>query len=826
MPRNQRGQQQIRPHTPLPVRRAAPGNSTAELHRLQAAAQRTARQAAAHGARAAAKHAVPLPRRPCGAATYFARANDLRDHYILSGNVIDDGLYGDYIIIGINKSDETYQHHIRNFRSKLMTRKDLFEMRGTNGREPVVGSHGGRGGSHGGEGSRQFSCTFCSMNNHTTEQCWRRLKQENSSVSAQPGSNSAPSAPAGRSQPAGHGGPGAGSASRGGSGLAGGSHAGAAPRTGGGYDNAGANHAKAWLVGRLQPKRCALQSRVSAGQRHERFKSYRERQRAALCEWYLDTGASLHICNNISLFDKFTPDISEVDTAGGDELQVLGSGTVTLYLSDFCGSIELRNVLYAPAIVANLISLVQFVNEGGGFSMERNGIVLRTQSGNRYTAKTDRIGGVPYLIGCVDAVAAAWHDSAHVFNAEPTALITRTVDISNPGLWHARCGHPSYGRLARLPALVDGFNLLPDDIKAYDSQHTCESCALTKSTRQPYPSAAPKDLKPGELLHSDVGTIPVRSAAGFKYYMTLVDDATGYSFFFALKAKSEVADRLVAIIPIETKTGNMVKVLRSDNGGEYVAGELNKFLASKGIIHHREARHAAQNKDVRERGFLRNRRGGYARPDECSGNPLQPEPGSPLYAAEANRFYRDVAGELKAQKQQKERRQQELYDRKRQEGLERESARWKEIDAERAAEAERMAHVREAGTRGKQNKSSEHFNIITLNYHPTKEGQRLQQKARRCGGCGAAGRGRGARSSDRPRARRPARRSDAAWRAPRPRPAARGAAVQDEMTRYRAELRSQNLFNKSHSVPHNIITGEARSNPVRLPAAPAPPPLQ
>lgn len=49
--------------------------------------------------------------------------------------------------------------------------------------------------------------------------------------------------------------------------------------------------------------------------------------------------------------------------------------------------------------------------------------------------------------------------------------------------------------------------------------------------------------------------------------------------------------------------------------------------------------------------------------------------------------------------------------------------------------------------------------------------------------------------------------------------------AQDEVTRYRSMLRSQNLFNKNHSVPHNIITGEVRHCPgTLLPAAPVPPP--
>jgi hypothetical protein len=44
--------------------------------------------------------------------------------------------------------------------------------------------------------------------------------------------------------------------------------------------------------------------------------------------------------------------------------------------------------------------------------------------------------------------------------------------------------------------------------------------------------------------------------------------------------------------------------------------------------------------------------------------------------------------------------------------------------------------------------------------------------------------------------------------------------LQDETTRYRAMLRSQNLFNKSHSVSHNIITGEPRHNVVSMTPAP------
>jgi hypothetical protein len=73
---------------------------------------------------------------------------------------------------------------------------------------------------------------------------------------------------------------------------------------------------------------------------------------------------------------------------------------------------------------------------------------------------------------------------------------------------------------------------------------------------------------------------------------------------------------------------------------------------------------------------------------------------------------------------------------------------------------------REAGTGAVSNKSSEHFDIISLQYHNTHEGGRLRQH--------------------------------------------------DEANRYRATMRTHLLHEKAHSVPHNIITGEARQSPAQL----------
>lgn len=69
-----------------------------------------------------------------------------------------------------------------------------------------------------------------------------------------------------------------------------------------------------------------------------------------------------------------------------------------------------------------------------------------------------------------------------------------------------------------------------------------------------------------------------------------------------------------------------------------------------------------------------------------------------------------------------------MLDRKRQDAIQREQHRFQKMEDQRQTEDAHMQHVREAGLRGKTNKSSEHFNIISLDYHPTAEGDKLKYK--------------------------------------------------------------------------------------------------
>lgn len=72
---------------------------------------------------------------------------------------------------------------------------------------------------------------------------------------------------------------------------------------------------------------------------------------------------------------------------------------------------------------------------------------------------------------------------------------------------------------------------------------------------------------------------------------------------------------------------------------------------------------------------------------------------------------------------------QETFDKKRGEQQQKEQERWGKMAAEYEAEQKRLEALRQAGLGGaRNNASSEHFNIISLTYHDTREGHKLQHK--------------------------------------------------------------------------------------------------
>ena len=90
---------------------------------------------------------------------------------------------------------------------------------------------------------------------------------------------------------------------------------------------------------------------------------------------------------------------------------------------------------------------------------------------------------------------------------------------------------------------------------------------------------------PLELIHSDVdGPFPHMSISQSKYALTFIYDVSRYCWVYFLKHKSEFFGLFkVFKALVDNQSGRKLKVLRSDNGGEYVKSEFINYCADAGI---------------------------------------------------------------------------------------------------------------------------------------------------------------------------------------------------------------------------------------------------
>ena len=132
--------------------------------------------------------------------------------------------------------------------------------------------------------------------------------------------------------------------------------------------------------------------------------------------------------------------------------------------------------------------------------------------------------------------------------------------------------------------MVDGMNTTGQS----GDNSTCESCMMGKQHRTAYPKEIPyRATQPFEIVHSDVcGPMHVNSHGNSKYFVTFVDDYSRYVHVYFIKGKDEVLEKFKEFANYAANTtGKKVKVLRSDNGGEYCSKAFKAYLKESGIVH-------------------------------------------------------------------------------------------------------------------------------------------------------------------------------------------------------------------------------------------------
>ncbi|CAI7805141.1 unnamed protein product, partial [Closterium sp. NIES-53] len=168
--------------------------------------------------------------------------------------------------------------------------------------------------------------------------------------------------------------------------------------------------------------------------------------------------------------------------------------------------------------------------------------------------------------------------------------------------WHERLCHVNFPMLQKL--LKDG-SLKGLEVKgALKEIGSCPTCLETKFTKFPFSSGMGPAKAPLAIVHMDmVGPTGAPSLSGSCYFLTIVDDHTRAVWVYPLKTKGEMAAAVLKewMPRAQMESGHKVKVIRTDNGGEFIGADFEAVLKKKGIQHQLTVPYNPQQNGVAER---------------------------------------------------------------------------------------------------------------------------------------------------------------------------------------------------------------------------------
>lgn len=295
----------------------------------------------------------------------------------------------------------------------------------------------------------------------------------------------------------------------------------------------------------------------------------------------IDSGATQHMFNTLDAFnDDVRQEVTHITCANKETVEATHVGSVNLDLNGTPRA--LHDVLHVPRLKHNLVSVPALTKDGNRVVFEPDGTVTLTDNDKNSYEIGYKVGDLYHLLTSREAYLTAVKQGEDLFT-----------------IWHHRLGHPGINILQTISKYVDGVG----DLIPPSSAKICEGCAHAKSHRLPFPKTAENRAKQVlERVHSDLcGPLPP-SLIGSRYIVTFIDDASRYAHLYFVEHKNDtfgIFQQFQALV--ERQTGQSIKILRSDGGGEYVNHEMRNYLLKHGIHHETTTANTPQQNGVAER---------------------------------------------------------------------------------------------------------------------------------------------------------------------------------------------------------------------------------
>jgi transposase InsO family protein len=304
--------------------------------------------------------------------------------------------------------------------------------------------------------------------------------------------------------------------------------------------------------------------------------------------WGFDTMASVHCTGNRdALFNlKRCPPLS-IEVADGAVVTTSHCGSVGLRMAapgkDKPVAITIHNVYYHERFSANLMSWGTLRQEGWELHSASDSTYTVTPGKTRVPLSTR--GRVLVLDHAV---------TERVYGVRGQITITTADEVLR---LHERLGHVSFNRLVQIceKNKTDGVGRINMDAKtlakAKGMVMDCPACAQGKGSRTPVGHRGlDRGRAPGEVLHMDTFFVSLRGRDGTKYMeycLVAVDPISEYRWTVVAQKKDDIPSEAEAIVRhCQTMTGNRVKRVYSDGGGEFIDRRFREFCRQNGTEAH------------------------------------------------------------------------------------------------------------------------------------------------------------------------------------------------------------------------------------------------
>ena len=254
-------------------------------------------------------------------------------------------------------------------------------------------------------------------------------------------------------------------------------------------------------------------------------------------------------------------------------------------------AITIQKVLYVPGLGVNLFSIAAATDLGWKVTFLDSLIHIASEH-NIPIMVGERTDGNLYLLTTQPRLQEDGTSFAMASSISPSIHT-----------WHRRLAHLNYNTIIKMASngTVEGLNLANKNVPL----EPCSGCAFGKHQRSPFPTGRTRGTYTGELIHSDLcGPMETATPNGSLYFVLFIDDFSGWRFISFLKTKSEAATRFQELIHVvRGETGHLVRILRTDNGGEWSGNEFAGWMTHKGIRHETSVPHTPEQDGVSERGI-------------------------------------------------------------------------------------------------------------------------------------------------------------------------------------------------------------------------------